>query len=676
MYNSQFSIKNTKFPDLIICSAFFLFSFIITLYYPDVFLGIIILLSFGFIINTLFIKSDALTLTEHIIAGVGIGLMVVNILMASLVYIDKTQWFKEILLLLFLFSITASVIKRKINAFKPYSINREDIFPWIIVLMFFFASILLRHADFRLPDEYMYLNKIKGIVSGGYISDYAQDRYFFHYSYAAILEFAALTFKSAEMVSLFFVSMSLIPTYLLGKELFNKNAGYVAVLFLAFNPSIIFYSIRLLTEVPLIFLIASFLYFLYKWSKSRNTTYFFISCVFILIAVLVKLHGIIFLGIGTIYMLSTFNIKNFYKNTKYLFIFISLLILFSIIWNLHGNIYTMLQGLFSRIVNEISSDVIWVGYKLYITSFAPDLYSMPFVVLFFFGTAAFLKEPIDKKIFLLMPIAVYALLISLAGGQFGMGVRNFLVNIPLMSVLAAYGIVQDGKLYRSVFWILSGIYLIILAIMVIYAPRFPHLNFILPDLPVWIRVLTFSAAFIVTILIMQGWGIEKVQKTQYLIISLVIISSLLNANFFINMQEGYPDSSKSGISDAGKWLSENTPQNASIQSSTWELPFWMDTNTKSNPGTRYPESTFLSYYVNKTTFAAPYSEEVFLERIKNKEVDYVVIFTDMLLTSSDETGDTYKYLQKYVNETPGGTDLVYTQRGERGNVLFRVYKVI
>lgn len=672
MYNSQFPLKNTKFLDLITCSALFLFSFIITLYYPDVFLGIIILLSFGFITHTILIKSDALTLTERIVASFGIGLLTANILMASLVYLDKTQWFKEILLLLFLFSIAASVVKRKMSAFKPYSLNREDIFPWIMVLTFFFVSILLRHADFRLPDEYMYLNKIKGIVSGGYISDYAQDRYFFHYSYAAILEFAALTFRSAEIASLFFVSMSLIPTYLLGKELFNKNVGYVSVLFLAFNPSIIFYSIRLLTEVPLVFLIASFLYFLYKWSKSRNATNFFISCVFILIAILVKLHGIIFLGIGTIYMLSTFDLKNFYKNTKYLFIFIGLLILFSMIWNL----YAMLQGLFSRIVNEVSSDVIWVGYKLYITSFAPDLYSMPFVVLFFFGIAAFLKEPFNKKFFLLMPIAVYALLISLAWGQFGIGVKNFLVNIPLMSVLAAYGVVQQGRLYRSVFWILSSIYLVILAIMVIYAPRFPHLNFILPDLPAWIRILTFSAAFIVVILIMQDWEIETRQKIQYLIISLVIISSLFNANFFINMQEGYPDRSKSGILEAGKWLSENTPSNASIQSSTWELPVHIYTNTQSNPGRRYPESTFLSYYVNKTTFATPYSEEVFLERIKNKEVDYVVIFTDPLLTSSDETGDAYKYLQKYVNETPLGTELAYTQRGEREKVLFRVYKVI
>lgn len=674
MRNYRENIVEPKYLGLLLPSALFLFSFLISLYSPNVFLAIIILLSFGFIIQTIFIKPHSLSITEHIIVCAGVGLLTANLLMAFLVYLNKTLLFKESLLLLFFGCLIISFIKWKKSEFKDYYLNKEDTYPWIVVILFFFISVVLRHADFRFPDEYMYLNKIVGIVSGGYISDYAQDRYFFHYSYSSILAFAPLTFKSAEIASMFFVSLSLIPTYLLGKELFNKNVGYVAILFLAFNPSIIFYSIRLLTEVPLIFLIASFLYFLYKWSKSRNTTDFFISCVFILIAILVKLHGIIFLGIGTIYMLSTFNYKNFYKNTKYLLIFISLLILFSIIWNLHGNLYAMLQGIFSRIVNDISSDVIWVGYKLYITSFAPDLYSMPFVVLFFFGAAAFLKEPHDKKFFLLMPIAVYVLLISLAGGQFGMGVRNFLVIIPLMSIIAAYGIVQRERIYRSVFWSLLGLYLIALSIMVIFAPRFPHLNFILPDLPLWIRILTFSAAFAIIILMFHDWKAKKWQKVQYLIVSLVIFSSLLNANFFINLQDGYPDRSKSGILEAGEWFSSNTPPNARIQSSTWELPFWMDTNIRSNPGMRYPKSTFLSYYVDRVTYAPPGNEEL-LDRIKNKDVDYIVIFTDQLLTTSDDTRETYKYLQKYVNETPSGTDLVYTGYSVRQKVLFRIYNV-
>jgi hypothetical protein len=676
MNNLQFSIKNTKFPDLLICSALFLFSFFITLYYPNVLLGIIILLSFGFIVHTNFIKLQNYSITEHIIASIGIGLLTVNLLMASLVYLNKTELFKEILLLLFLLFLAIFFIRRKTSDFKGYDFNREDTIPWVIVILFFFVSVMLRHADFRFPDEYMYLNKLGGISSGGYISDYAQERYFFYYSYSAIIGFATPTFRSAEIISLFFMALSLIPTYLLGKELFNKEVGYISALFLAFNPSFMFYSIRLLSDIPLIFLITSFLYFFYKWYAGKNKIDFFISFIFLLIAAFVKLHGFIFLGIGALYMLLTLNFKNFKKNVIFLLILIGALVFFSKVWeNVHGNLYSRLQWLFSIVITDVRTDIIWVGYKMYITFLSPDLYSMPFVVLFFLGIAATLKEPFHKKLFLLMPVGVYILFISLANKDFGMGVRNFFEVVPLVSIVAAYGTVHRERPYRSVFWILLCLYLAVLAVMVVFAPRFPHLNFIMPDIPLWIRALTFGAAFVVTFLIVYNQGGGKWHKVTYLIISLVVISSLLNAIFFINIQEGYPDRSKSGIIEAGEWLSENTPSNARIQSNTWELPFWLDINIKSNPGMHYPESTFLSYYVNRTTYAPPSNEELLLERIKNKEVDYIVLFTDPLLTINPDAVN-YTYLQKYINQTPDGTELIHTDQSENRRLLFEIYKVI
>jgi len=668
-------IAGAQYPDLLISSALFIFSFLISSFFSNVFLSIIILLSFGFIVHTIFFKPHSLSITEHIIASVGTGFLTVNLLTASLVYLNKTHLFKESLLLLFFVFIIISFIKRKKNEYKDYSFNKEDIYPWILVFLFFFISSLLRHADYRFPDEYMYLNKMAGIASGGYISYYAQDRYFFHYTYSSILEFAPLTFRSVEIASLFFVSMSLIPAYLLGKEIFNKETGYLAALFLAFNPSIIFNSIRLLPEMPLIFLITSFLYFFYKWSKTRNRVDFSLSCIFLLLAIFVKFHGVDFLGFAVLYLLITSNLKDLKKNILYISILIVALVLL-VNWNLHYNSYSILSGLFSRITNDLSHDFIWVGYKAYLTFFAPDLYSMPFVILFFFGLSSFLKEPFHKKFFLLFPLAFYVFFISLTGGLFGIGARNFLGIVPLMSIIGAYGLVHRERVNRSVFWILLCLYITVLAIMVIFAPRFPHLNFILPDMPLWIRILTFGSALAIVILLFNDRKNETWQNKKYLIITLVIISSLLNANFFVNLQEGYPDRSKSGIIEAGVWLSSNTPLNSRIQSSTWELPFYMDVNLRSYPDMQYPRSTFLSYYTDRITYAPPDNDNALLDRIKNKQVDYIVIFTDLLLTTSDETLETYKYLQKYVNETPSGTELIYTGNGARQNVLFRVYKVI
>jgi hypothetical protein len=332
--------------------------------------------------------------------------------------------------------------------------------------------------------------------------------------------------------------------------------------------------------------------------------------------------------------------------------------------------------LFLRITNDLSHDFVWVGYKAYITYFSPDIYSIPFVLLFFFGLSSFLKEPFHKKFFLLFPLAFYVLFISLTGGLFGIGVRNFLVVIPLMSIIAAYGLVHRERVEKTFFWILLSLYLTVLAVMAIFAPRFPHLNFILPDMPFWIRVLTFGGALAIAIILFHDWENKNRQRAKYLIISLLIISSLLNASFFINLQEGYPDRSKSGIIEAGEWLSSNTPLNAKIQSNTWELPFWMDVNIRSYPGMKYPRSTFLGYYTDRTTYAPPDNDNAFLKRIKNKEVDYIIIFTDLLLTTSDDTLETYKYLQKYVNETPSGTELIYTGNGAHQNMMFRIYRVI
>lgn len=671
MDNTQFPIKKTKFLDLFVCSALFLFSFYISPYYSNVFLGIIILLSFGFIVHTIFVKSHSLSITEHILVAAGVGLLTTNVLMAGLVHLHKMQSFKEVLLLIFLFFTAVSFIKRKTGTFKGYHFNREDALPWILVIAFFFISAAVRHADFRFPDEYMYLNKFEDIIAGGqYISTYAQDRYFFHYSYSAILEFAPLTFKSTEIISLFFVLMTLIPTYLLGKELFDKKVGYLAAVFLAFNPSFIFYSIRLLTWVPSIFLITSFLYFFYKWHRGRNPINFLISGIFITIAIFIKLHGIVFLAIALAYMFLASNIEGLKRSKKHLLVLISALILFSNNWNLHRRLWDLL----SDIVHDVRNDIIGVGYKMYITYFSPDIYTMAFVFIFFVGVAAILREPRQKKLLLLIPIVIYASLLSSSTLSFGVGIRQFLIVVPLMSITVAYGIVHREKVSRGVFWALSYSYLAVLAIMAIYAPKFPHLDHVLPDIPLWIRILTFSAAFVVVFLMIQKR--EKWQNVEYAVISLVIISSFLNANFFINMQEGYPDDSKNGIVEAGTWLSENTPPNAVIQSSTWELRGWMNLNKRSNPEMLYPKSTFLSYYVDRTTYAPPRSEDLFLKRIGSKEVDYIVIFTDPLLTTSDRTKEIYKYLQKFVDEPPPGTELAYTGYNENRDVWFRVYKVI
>ncbi|MBE0525081.1 MAG: hypothetical protein IBX40_12255, partial [Methanosarcinales archaeon] len=186
---------------------------------------------------------------------------------------------------------------------------------------------------------------------------------------------------------------------------------------------------------------------------------------------------------------------------------------------------------------------------------------------------------------------------------------------------------------------------------------------------------TFGSALIIVILVTIKPDREKWQTVGKIIIFLVIFSSLLNAIFFIYWQVEYPDRSQNGIVEASKWLNENTPANATIQSSIWELPGWININKPLHPEMKYPRSTFLSHYVYRTTYAPPGNEKDFLTRIENKEIDYIVIFTDPTLTSSEHAKNIYDYLQNYVDEAPAGSELIYSEFKNQ-KVLFRIYKVL
>lgn len=641
--------------DLSIIAGLFFVSFILSFFYPYALWGLLILFSLGYILKTALVSSRDLSVSEHLLISVGIGLLAINAVAAALVYSHRAQWFKPVLLALFVAALFFALMRKRRFEIK---LDKGEIYPWIAVGVFFLVSIALRHADFRIPDEYLYLYKIEDIIEKGQLNSYASKRYLLVFTYSGIMQFSNLTFRSAEIASLFFVSMSLMPTYLLGKELFDRRVGYIALLFLAFNPSFIFNSIRLLPWALSIFLLTSYLYFFYKWTETRSNFFLLIASMFLFISIFVKLHGLLFLGLGIIYLILA-HWKDL--NRRYFAASVGILLLFS--WFL--GIPRLLQWFVLQVFYDMRHDVITAGYKTYVTYFAPDLYGMPFVLLFFLGLSALYKEQSRVKLFLLIPIVAYILLFS---DGFGIGVRHFLVVVPLMSIIAAYGLTSERR-SRSIFSLLTFIYFAVLAIMVYLAPVFPHLNNVIPDIPVWMRVLTFgSGGLAVLFMIKMG------RRGQTAAIILVIFAALLNAHFFVSIQDAYPDDSNEGLKEAGIWLSENTPVDARIQSTTGEIDRWRGINKASNPEALYPKSTFLSYYVNRTTYTVPENDSELLRRIEGKEIDYVVAFSHFMLTDS-EPAIPSNYTKKYILEAPAGTELIHTGYNKTGGVQFRVYGV-
>jgi hypothetical protein len=641
--------------DSIIITGLFSLSIALSPLFPHAIWGIIALISLGYILERIPIDPRDFSITEHLLAGIGIGLLIFNVVLGALIYTSQGHLFKPVLLTLFVTSLIIAAVKNRRSDYIP---GKAEVFPWIAALAFFLASIAIRHADFRIPDEYLYLYGLEGIIEEGQLSPYARGRVFFFITYSGIMRFSDATFRSTEITSLFFTSLSLIPTYLLGKELFDRRIGQAALLFLVFNPSFIFYSIRLLPWAPSIFLLTSYLYFLYRWTETRSKPTLLLASIFLSIAIFVKLHGLLFLGLGILYLVLAHWDE---LDKRYLGVSTGALLLLS--W--HFNIPSLLWRLISRILYDLRHDVITAGYKTYVTYFAPDLYGMPFVLLFFSGISAFYREKLRLKLFLLIPIVAYILAFS---DGFGMGVRHFLVVVPLMSIIAARGLTAEERSLPILF-LLTLTYFAILGIMILSAPVFPHLVNVIPDIPLWMRALTFGSGGITLFLILRGNS-----RHQATMITMVVFASLLNAHFFVNMQDAYPDDSREGLKEAGRWLSENTPRDARIQSTTGELDSWRRINRALEPEALYPKSTFLSYYVDRTTYAVPENEEELLKRIEGKEIDYVVVFSHFMLTES-EPAEPFNYTKKYISEAPSGTELVHTGYDNRGEVQFRVYRV-
>jgi len=113
----------------------------------------------------------------------------------------------------------------------------------------------------------------------------------------------------ARTVPVIFGTLSIIATYLLGKELFDRRVGLVSSLVLALLPFHIVFSRQVLLDVPLSFFIILFLYFVTKYRNTESNIYSYwtgVSCGLCLIS---KEIGIIMLPIYVCYTFITHTLK-------------------------------------------------------------------------------------------------------------------------------------------------------------------------------------------------------------------------------------------------------------------------------------------------------------------------------------------------------------------------------
>jgi uncharacterized membrane protein len=124
--------------------------------------------------------------------------------------------------------------------------------------------------------------------------------------YFFILHLWYLMFGNSEfsfrLLSVFFGVLSILTSYLLGKKLFNKTAGYIAALCIALNTFLIAFSqeARMYSLLSLLSL-TSFYFFILsmKYSAKRHWIIYFLSSLLLLYT---HIHGIFIIGAQTVYV--------------------------------------------------------------------------------------------------------------------------------------------------------------------------------------------------------------------------------------------------------------------------------------------------------------------------------------------------------------------------------------
>lgn len=162
----------------------------------------------------------------------------------------------------------------KIKCIQNVELDFEKISPFLFLLIIL-TGFLIRYSFIRheslWPDEALYMligknlsvNPLKIIDENGKI--FFQNPPFFMYLLSIVFRLSGGgTIKIAHMVTVLLDTGTIILIGLIGTNLYNKKVGLLSAALLALNPLHVWTSTRVLTDVPLVFLIYLSLFFLIR----------------------------------------------------------------------------------------------------------------------------------------------------------------------------------------------------------------------------------------------------------------------------------------------------------------------------------------------------------------------------------------------------------------------------
>jgi MFS family permease len=140
------------------------------------------------------------------------------------------------------------------------------------------------------------------------------------------LGFGEVSFRILE----FLFSIAAIPaTYLIGKEMFNKKIGLLSSFLMAIFWMHLFYSNRLMTEVPTLTFLLFSTYFFWKGYTKKNEKMFIWFGIFLGLAFLARAGTLVMFAVFPIFLLITERLKFLKRKYLWIGIFCTLLLMSS-----------------------------------------------------------------------------------------------------------------------------------------------------------------------------------------------------------------------------------------------------------------------------------------------------------------------------------------------------------
>lgn len=350
-------------------------------------------------------------------------------------------------------------------------------FIGLIALFILVKLLLLLEYHLVIWDEAVYLGMGKFLFSNGQVGLWEPIRPIFWPLLLGFLWKINLnTVFLGEFLMIAFSTGILVMTYVLGKQIFNKNVGLIAMVLVGITPIFYLYSNALLTGIPATFLILLSLYFLLKEN-------YWLGGLFSGLAFLTRFPaGLIIIGVAGVllakFYLEKENKKNLLYYRNYILIFVLVQVPF-LIFNLliYYSQTPVLVAIFrpyilafshqNNIFNSISFSNIGSVVYNYLFYFIELIKENILLIFFFLGLGLLIHKKEYKKYqknLIFIPLVLFFFYFSLIANK---QLRFALLFLPMFGIVAAFGInfiYEKIKKMKKVLYVVA-FFVVLMALM-------------------------------------------------------------------------------------------------------------------------------------------------------------------------------------------------------------------